>query len=63
MPGLRIFPRKGLTSRLRHGILNLTIQLTEVEYHMEYGPLYADRLGESVRAVGSFFMQNEPDKL
>lgn len=26
-------------------MLNVAIQLTEVEYHMEYGPRNADRLG------------------
>ena len=27
-----------LTNSAHHGILNMVIQLTEVEYHMEYGP-------------------------
>ena len=27
-----------LTNSAHHGILNMVIQLTEVEYHMEYDP-------------------------
>lgn len=32
----------------------MVVQLTEVEYHMEYDPWKADRLGKSPGRVGFF---------
>ena len=49
-----VFSLGFLTKSLLNGILFMVVQLTEVEYHMEYDPWKADRLGKSPGRVGFF---------
>ena len=43
-----------MTIFLKNAMLTVAIRLTEVEYHMEYDPWDADRLGELSGQVGFF---------